>query len=222
MMGGIVQKWRHAASRRHFTGGSGAWLASCGWVVECWQHSGWVYKQQQPPQAGRCAILRNPAKKNAVGSFSNKPLSPKNLSAVMAARPIAQRAPRELLVDVEEGHSAIFPTLSIRTGARVARDGGPDGARGPDQGWVPNWDPSCIRRAAPSLREPQCWQAFARPRGAARSCAVGLWRSSSGSWAPDRSAMGAGCGCSPALWARARFSPLTAPGFCRAHSRTAA
>ena len=126
--GGIVQSWRQAASRRRFTSGPGAWQASCRWVVECWQHSGWVCKLKQPPQAGRCAILRYSAKKNR--------------SAVMAARPIARRAPRERLGATEEGRMAIVPTLSGRSGARIARRRGPDGARGPDQGRVPNGDPS--------------------------------------------------------------------------------
>ena len=129
--GGIVQRWRHAASRRRLTSGPGAWQASCGWVVECWQHSGWVCKLKQQPQAGRCAILRYSAKQN--------------LSAVMAARPIARRAPRERLGAAEEGRMALVPTLSGRAGARIARRRGPDGARGPDQGWVPNGDPSGSR-----------------------------------------------------------------------------
>ena len=113
------------ASRRRFTSGPGVRQASRGWVLEYWQHFGWVCKLKRQPQAGRCAILRYSAKNN--------------LSAVMAARPIARRAPSELLVDAEEGRMLRFPTLSGRSGARVARHGGPDRARGPDQGWVPNW-----------------------------------------------------------------------------------
>ena len=127
--GEIVQKWRHAASRRRFTSVPGARQASCGWVVECWQHSGWVYKLKREPQAGRCGILRYSAKKK--------------LSAVMAARPSARRAPRKLLVDVEEGRLALVPTLSGRPWRQAARDGDADGSRGPDQGWVPIGGPSC-------------------------------------------------------------------------------